>query len=103
MSVIATPMFNIMAGNRKTHTTRRNVYRKASGERSARSRQGKTGSGFIRKLVRRYPRWAWWAGGLCVSVFYVWIFYYFLLDRSDSVGVRYMVMRSILKVMKSME
>lgn len=79
MSVIATPMFNIMAGNRKTHTTRRNVYRKASGERSARSRQGKTGSGFIRKLVRRYPRWAWWAGGLCVSVFYVWIFYYFFV------------------------
>ncbi len=79
MSVIATPMFNIMAGNRKTHTTRRNVYRKASGERCARSRQGKTGSGFIRKLVRRYPRWAWWAGGLCVSVFYVWIFYYFFV------------------------
>ena len=79
MSVIATPMFNIMAGNRKTHTTRRNVYRKASGERCARSRQGKTGSGFIRKLVRRYPRWAWWAGGLCVSVFYAWIFYYFFV------------------------
>jgi lysozyme len=79
LSVIATPMFNIMAGNRKTHTTRRNVYRKASGERSARSRQGKTGSGFIRKLVRRYPRWAWWAGGLCVSVFYAWIFYYFFV------------------------
>lgn len=26
--------------------------------------------------MRRYPRWAWWLGGLSVVAFYVWIFYY---------------------------
>lgn len=47
--------------------------------RSSNSRHANTKSGFLRKKLRRYPRWAWWVGGLCVSVFYVWIFYYFFV------------------------
>ena len=34
-----------------------------------------THGGAVERIFRRYPRWAWWAGGLCVVVFYVWVFY----------------------------
>ena len=33
-------------------------------------------AGFFHAVMRRYPRWAWWLGGLSVVAFYVWIFYY---------------------------
>jgi len=31
---------------------------------------------FLGKLTSRFPRWAWWSGGLIVVAFYIWIFYY---------------------------
>ena len=30
-------------------------------------------------LLQRYPRWAWWVGGIGAVVLYVWVFYYFFV------------------------
>ena len=39
-------------------------------------RASRSHASFFRRFVGRHPRRAWWFGGLCVVVFYVWLFYY---------------------------
>lgn len=31
-------------------------------------------------LGRKYPRWAWWIGGIGIVVVYIWLFYYFFVS-----------------------
>ncbi|WP_315565241.1 GH25 family lysozyme [Hoylesella pleuritidis] len=52
-------------------TTRR-TYRRH--KRSVRHR-----SSFLPALLHRYPRWAWWVGGIGIVVIYIWAFYSFFV------------------------
>ena len=52
--------------NRKTSASRR---RKSSHQ-----------SHHLHPVFHRYPRWAWWVGGIGVVVVYVWLFYYFFVS-----------------------
>lgn len=62
------------------------VYEKAR-TRKSRTTSSRSGAkshtrrkkGFFSKLISRYPRWAWWCGGLSVVLLYIWIFYYFFV------------------------
>lgn len=72
--VKATPNLSTMDRSRNTGVQGR---RHPSGrKRRLGLHRRKGGIGFLPAALRRYPRWAWWVGGLCVVVFYVWIFYY---------------------------
>jgi lysozyme len=71
---MTTPNFKSMRNIHKTKSTKkRTATRKGRNRTSGNARNNRGG---IHKLICRYPRWAWWIGGLCVVVFYVWIFYY---------------------------
>ena len=52
-------------------TTRR-TYRRH--KRSVRHR-----SSFLPAFLHRYPRWAWWVGGIGIVVIYIWAFYSFFV------------------------
>ena len=72
--VKATPNLSTMDRSRNTGVQGR---RHPSGRKRRHGlHRRKGGIGFLPAALRRYPRWAWWVGGLCVVVFYVWIFYY---------------------------
>lgn len=32
------------------------------------------------KFMHRYPRWAWWIGGIAIILVYIWAFYYFFVS-----------------------
>ena len=32
-----------------------------------------------KRLLNRYPKWAWWLGGASVVAIYIWLFYYFFV------------------------
>ena len=62
-------------GNRRTTTRKRiTANRKVTTRRtSSRSRS------FVPRFLRKYPRWAWWTGGIGIVVFYIWVLYYFFV------------------------
>lgn len=31
-------------------------------------------------FLRKYPRWAWWVGGIGIVIVYIWLFYYFFVS-----------------------
>ena len=35
---------------------------------------------FFLKWLNRYPRWAWWVGGIGIALLYIWVFYYFFVS-----------------------
>lgn len=37
-------------------------------------------SSFLPKYMHRYPRWAWWIGGIAIILVYIWAFYYFFVS-----------------------
>lgn len=37
-------------------------------------------SSFLPKFMHRYPRWAWWIGGIAIILVYIWAFYYFFVS-----------------------
>ncbi len=63
--------------NRHSTSSRRNsTGQKCSAMRQGkRQRRSKHSSGFW----GRYPRWAWWLGGIAIVLLYVWAFYYFFV------------------------
>ena len=63
-----------MPENNKTRVSRRRTSSTRRGGGSSYNRRGSR-MGRSERFFRRYPRWAWWVGGLCVVVFYVWVFY----------------------------
>ena len=48
---------------------------RTTAKRPARRRRSRRSSG----LWSRYPRWAWWIGGIAVVVLYVFLFYHFFV------------------------
>ncbi len=48
---------------------------RTTAKRTARRRRSRRSSG----LWSRYPRWAWWIGGIAVVVLYVFLFYHFFV------------------------
>ncbi|MDO4159320.1 MAG: GH25 family lysozyme [Prevotellaceae bacterium] len=64
-----------MPATRKQRTSRpRSTSRRTGTRRHAHHKQG-----VFQRIFSRYPRWAWWVGGLSVVSLYVWIFYYFFV------------------------
>lgn len=55
-------------------TTRKTNYRR----KTTRSRNTRHVS-HLPAFFTRYPRWAYWAGGAAIVLFYVWLFYYFFV------------------------
>ena len=50
---------------------------KKSSSNSRRRAKGISHGSF--SIFHRYPRWAWWLGGIATIVAYVWVFYYFFV------------------------
>lgn len=64
-----------MLATRKQRTSRpRSTSRRTGTRRHAHHKQG-----VFQRIFSRYPRWAWWVGGLSIVSLYVWIFYYFFV------------------------
>ena len=53
-----------------------NVRRKPSP--TTRRRRKRVASGVY--FLRKYPRWAWWVGGIGIVIVYIWLFYYFFVS-----------------------
>lgn len=62
-------------GNRRTTTRKRITANRKVTTRRTRSRS----RSFVPRFLRKYPRWAWWTGGIGIVVFYIWVFYYFFV------------------------
>ncbi|MCH3980333.1 MAG: glycoside hydrolase family 25 protein [Prevotella sp.] len=62
-------------GNRRT-TTRKRI---AANRKITTRRTTSRSRSFVPRFLRKYPRWAWWAGGIGIVVFYIWVFYYFFV------------------------
>ncbi|HCN54534.1 MAG TPA: glycosyl hydrolase family 25 [Prevotella sp.] len=62
-------------GNRRT-TTRKRI---AANRKTTTRRTTSRSRSFVPRFLRKYPRWAWWAGGIGIVVFYIWVFYYFFV------------------------
>lgn len=54
--------------------SRKNTTRRGVGRGRRRS------SSFLPKFMHRYPRWAWWIGGIAIILVYIWAFYYFFVS-----------------------
>lgn len=54
--------------------SRKNTTRRGGGRGRRRS------SFFLPKFMHRYPRWAWWIGGIAIILVYIWAFYYFFVS-----------------------
>ncbi len=54
-----------------------NVRRKPSP--TTRRRRKRVSSG-LPYFLRKYPRWAWWVGGIGIVIVYIWLFYYFFVS-----------------------
>ncbi len=54
--------------------SRKNTTRRGGGRGRRRS------SSFLPKFMHRYPRWAWWIGGIAIVLVYIWAFYYFFVS-----------------------
>lgn len=54
--------------------SRKNTTRRGGGRGRRRS------SSFLPKFIHRYPRWAWWIGGIAIILVYIWAFYYFFVS-----------------------
>lgn len=54
-----------------------NVRRKPSP--TTRRRRKRVSSG-VPYFLRKYPRWAWWLGGIGIVIVYIWLFYYFFVS-----------------------
>ena len=54
-----------------------NVRRKPSP--TTRRRRKRVASG-VPYFLRKYPRWAWWVGGIGIVIVYIWLFYYFFVS-----------------------
>lgn len=54
--------------------SRKNTTRRGGGHGRRRS------SSFLPKFMHRYPRWAWWIGGIAIILVYIWAFYYFFVS-----------------------
>lgn len=54
--------------------SRKNTTRRGGGRGRRRS------SSFLPKFMHRYPRWAWWIGGIAIILVYIWAFYYFFVS-----------------------
>lgn len=59
---------------KKTSISRKNTTRRGGGRGRRRS------SSFLPKFMHRYPRWAWWIGGIAIILVYIWAFYYFFVS-----------------------
>lgn len=47
---------------------------------SSTRRRRKTVSSGVPYFLRKYPRWAWWVGGIGIVIVYIWLFYYFFVS-----------------------
>lgn len=47
---------------------------------SSTRRRRKTVSSGVPYFLRKYPRWAWWVGGIGIVAVYIWFFYYFFVS-----------------------
>lgn len=47
---------------------------------SSTRRRRKTVSSGVPYFLRKYPRWAWWVGGIGIVAIYIWLFYYFFVS-----------------------
>jgi lysozyme len=56
--------------------TRKNTQKKSSSNSRRRAKSISHGSF---PFFHKYPRWAWWLGGIATVVAYVWVFYYFFV------------------------
>lgn len=59
---------------KRTSMSRKNTTRRGGGRGRRRS------SSFLPKFMHRYPRWAWWIGGIAIILVYIWAFYYFFVS-----------------------
>ena len=51
-----------------------------SGKKKSRPLSRGWSSGFWGQTLQRLPGWAFWVGGLTITAFYVWVFYYFFVS-----------------------
>ncbi len=61
-----------------TRKTKRSKTSSSNPRRS--SSKGQRRSKRAPKFFSRYPRWAWWMGGIAIGLLYVWAFYYFFVS-----------------------
>ena len=54
-------------------------------------------------LFSKYPKWAWWIGGIGIVAVYIWVFYYFFVGPFGFRWRALMEMPIIPAVMKSVE
>lgn len=54
-----------------------NVRRKPSPTTRRRRKRVSSGGPYF---LRKYPRWAWWVGGIGIVIVYIWLFYYFFVS-----------------------
>ena len=60
-------------GSSRSRKASKNTYRSHASRRRKRS-------SIFPLFLSRYPRWAWWLGGLLIVALYVWAFYYFFVS-----------------------
>lgn len=60
-------------GSSKSRKASKNAYRSHAPHR-------RKHSSIFPQFLSRYPKWAWWLGGLLVVILYVWAFYYFFVS-----------------------
>lgn len=60
-------------GSSKSRKASKNAYRSHAPRR-------RKHSSIFPQFLSRYPKWAWWLGGLLVVILYVWAFYYFFVS-----------------------
>jgi lysozyme len=60
-------------------TTHRRTATSASGKGKGRRTRHSHSSFLNLSFLNRYPRWAWWIGGIGVVIFYIWAFYHFFV------------------------
>lgn len=68
-----------MSTRRTTSTRQKSAMTRKTSSRRGSSCRRKRSSFLFPNFMRRYPRWAWWLGGVAVVFLYIWAFYYFFV------------------------
>ena len=65
---------------RRTVSSRKKTIKASKTMQRPRSSHGRKRSSRVPNFFYRYPRWAWWLGGIAIVALYIWAFYFFFVS-----------------------
>ena len=65
---------------RRTVSSRKKTIKASKTMQRPRSSHGRKRSSRVPSFFYRYPRWAWWLGGIAIVALYIWAFYFFFVS-----------------------